>query len=704
MNVTTPPSYLTIEDLPDSAVVERINEKCRQFEQAWIDLARPRIEDYLEDGIGVEYRPLLGELLRCEFSCRRQLCEAFSLEEYRKRFRGVEDIVDDAWGYVQLSGDAEETQTVDETTERDARSPDTNGDPGLPATFTVQRILGEGGFGQVFLAFDEVLKRGVAVKIPNAGRLAATRGVDSLLSETVDRLLEEARKAARLDHPAIVRVYAAGHKADGLPYIVFEYIEGQSLKERLRLDRRVPWREAAELVAGVAEAIDYAHQHGLVHCDLKPANILLDKTNKPHVTDLGLALYLAERSQRAGHQVGTLAYMAPEQVTGDADSIDGRADVWALGVILYELLAERRPFRSDCHEQLAHEIREDEPSPLQELNQRIPEPLARVCAKCLAKSPGDRFQNAADLARALRRTVHPNRRKLLLSALAAGLLSTRGFGLWEVAAWGNQERQVAVWALNRGGQVTLHGRKDPLNQLSALPAQPFLIQSIDLFVGGGEISDDELRDLRRLRALQGLFTSAKPISEEGLATIGEFTALHWLSLVDAGRITDRSLPRLGKLANLEFLVLTGAPVKGESLGHLTGLRRLKWVNFSSCERLSDESLRHLAQLRSVETLLLRKTSITDRGLQHLVGTRLKTLVLDDTNVGDEGLKHLSQLNDLLTLGLAGSNVSDAAVPVLAGMTQLQRLAIGDTNVSRNGRAALQAALPKCNIQDTFADF
>ena len=259
--------------------------------------------------------------------------------------------------------------------------------------YVVQRELGHGSYGKVYLADDQELQRRVAIKVPRADR------VDP--GETVERFLEEAQTVAQLRHASIVAVYDVGRSEDGWPFVVMEYVEGITLKERLASGRPSP-AQAAEWIAEVADAIGYAHRQGFIHRDLKPANVLLDAAGKPHVLDLGLALHESRQHQRAGEFSGTLAYMAPEQVRREAHRLDGRADIWALGIMLYEMLTGRRPFQGENAAQIEDEILHREPKPPRQIDETVPEQLERICLKCLAKDVTQRYGAAADVARDLR--------------------------------------------------------------------------------------------------------------------------------------------------------------------------------------------------------------------------------------------------------------------------------------------------------------
>ena len=264
--------------------------------------------------------------------------------------------------------------------------------------YEVTGELGRGAMGVVFKGEDPKIHRTVAIKTVRLSDFD-----EELLDEMKDRFFREAESAGLLTHPNIVTIYDAGEEHD-LAYIAMEFLAGHDLEEIVKQGKRLPLKDVLHMVAQVADALSYAHGKGIVHRDIKPANIMrLEGTNSVKVTDFGIARITSSSKTKTGVVLGTPSYMSPEQVAGK--KVDGRSDIFSLGVVLFELLAGQKPFRGDDMTSLMYHIaREAHPSP-RSINPRIPAVVEKIIDKALEKDVDKRYQEAGHLSRHLKQVL-----------------------------------------------------------------------------------------------------------------------------------------------------------------------------------------------------------------------------------------------------------------------------------------------------------
>jgi len=261
--------------------------------------------------------------------------------------------------------------------------------------YEIISILGKGAMGIVYKALDPDIDRQVAIKTIRFDLASETTDNE----EIMQRFIREAQAAGRLSHPNIITIFDVGREKD-LTYIVMQFIEGPSLQRLIAQGEKFSIQEITKIMDQVCGALDYAHQHGIVHRDIKPGNILLDNSRKPFICDFGVARVDTSTLTQSGTAVGTPSYMSPEQVMGK--KVDKRSDIFSLGCIMYEFLTGRRPFEAESITTVIYKIINEEPPSLSEVKKGLPGGFEKIIGKALAKDPNDRYQDCNQLAMDLR--------------------------------------------------------------------------------------------------------------------------------------------------------------------------------------------------------------------------------------------------------------------------------------------------------------
>jgi len=510
------------------------------------------------------------------------------VDDLRRRIKAIK-----ATEWLEESLDEEEDQS-------DRRSP---ADFGLPlhlGRYRLDDLIGEGGYGQVWKGHDPELNRAVAIKVPHQDRIGEA-----------EQFLAEARRVAQLSHPDIVPVHDVGKEGD-VCYIVTALVEGHSLADVIA-QRKISADESARIVADVAAALHHAHAQGFVHRDVKPGNIILDQAGYPHLADFGIAV--STEDEAAATSVGTLAYLSPERVSESGHDV--RSDIYSLGVVLHELLTGRRPIVADNPGELRKQILSGF-SP--RFDSSVPQSLQRICRKCLAADPAERFAIAEELEKELRRCLEPRRTRLpLLLAFMLVVVLACGIVLWLASGTSisGEEAQanaaIAEMVLNRHGTVQLDGIDEVIDEASDLPNIPFRI--VEVSFREREVEADNLEGLAAIPSLTSLNLTLTNVTNDDLELVGRLRPLKELRLNQTA-VTDDGLPHLSTLDGLELLEVRDAAVTDggmEAIGKLTGLRRIVLVG----TKITDEGLGKLAALKHLREARLGRTAVTNEGIRQL---------------------------------------------------------------------------------------
>lgn len=362
---------------------DQIDQICDEFEQAWKQNDAPDVQSWMHRVEAPERQRLLKALVEVDIEYRTRLDRKFDATQYLENLGlSSQALAEDLT--VSDLGTLGSDPTI--TVKTSVLMPSRIG------KYQLQQEVGRGGFGVVYRAFDTVLKRDVALKIPR----------DFLHAGSKLRFVQEAEAAAALDHPGVVTVFESG-EADGHCYIASAFCEGQNLSYWMKAQGEISSHCAAQIIRDAADAMQHAHDRGVIHRDLKPGNIMAvpgsDGTILPRITDFGLAKLIEGQMEdtRTSIVLGTPSYMAPEQIISDSTSQESASDIYSLGVILYELLTGQRPFERSSVIEVMDAIRRDPVVSPRKIRADIPRDLETICQKCLSRIPEDRYDSCQDL-------------------------------------------------------------------------------------------------------------------------------------------------------------------------------------------------------------------------------------------------------------------------------------------------------------------
>jgi hypothetical protein len=575
----------------------------------------------------------------------------------------------------------------------------------------VLQVLGKGGFGIVFRAFDEALQRVVAVKVLSP-HLAAT-------SPARKRFLREARSSAKVRHENIVQVYAVEEQP--LPYLVMEFIPGETLQQRVDRIGPLETAEVVQIGRQIAQGLAAAHAMGLIHRDIKPANILIEAG--PHlsgteipvcrskISDFGLARAADDASMtQSGTVAGTPMYMAPEQAHGD--TLDHRADLFSLGSVLYTICSGRPPFRASTTLAVLKRVAEDTPRPIPDIIPEVPPWLCDLISRLQAKKPEDRIGTAQEVADLLERGLAERQRPgKAPSTPEAAPAVRRPFrtGRWAAAAaaalllllFGGLGITEATGVTNvRGTVIRLFSPEGTLVVEVDDPGVSVKIDGSDIVIRGagaqeirlkpgsyaveaskdGKVVSQELVTVTRGGKQVVRVSQEAPPLEARVKGVGAATT-------DPDRRAAEYVLSIGGKVSVNG---QGGPPISAAAELPKEAFRLTYVFIWGKNQVTDADVAVFKDCKHLNTLDLASTSVTDAGLAQLKDCKILTyLNLAGTRVTDDGLAHLKDCNNLNYLNLDGLPITDAGLAHLKNCKSLSFLGVHNTKVTDDGLAHLK---------------
>ncbi len=560
--------------------------------------------------------------------------------------------------------------------------------------YEVLGVLGHGGMGVVYKARHLKMNRLVAIKV-----LPPLQPQDSA---AVARFEREIKAVARLAHPNIVAAHDAD-EVDGKHFLVLEYIDGTDLKSLVKSQGPLPVGQAVAFIVQAARGLDYAHAQGIVHRDVKPANLMVDQSGTVKVLDLGLARADARTGAQAdltetGMLLGTVDYLAPEQAAGARD-VDGRADIYSLGCSLYYLLTGRQLYDGDTviEKVLAHRER-----PIPSLRAACPDApagLEKVFARMVAKRPDDRYRTMAqvivDLEVLLAATTTPAGTPVIVPPTARAWSSSRPG--WRSLAgkhrlwWG----AIGLVVLGTVGALWFGSAKRRVGPAEGASARKTGEPDKAASVAANRVDDLPADEPSAILLIEKLAT--RIVRDDTLAT--KPVILVAFGGGGAGNpklIRDEHLKVLTGLKHLRTLELQVTSVTDANLWELKALTRLTKLRLGDTQ-VTDLGLKELKEFKQLVSLDLWHSQVTNRGLKDLKELpQLADLDLGGTQVTDVGLKELEGL-PLTRLNLMDTRVTDAGLKELKALARLTELDIRETRTTNSGVADLQRVLPNCQI-------
>lgn len=557
-------------------------------------------------------------------------------------------------------------------------------DQTLAETYDFIGTIGTGGMGVIYKARQKMLNKIVAIKMLHSHLLS----IQSML-----RFQQEAKAASSLKHPSVIAVHDFGISEQGQPYMVMDFIEGITLAEMLRDKGVLDLSEALDIFIAIADALEHAHSHNVLHRDLKSSNVMLTEKEKGydvHLLDFGIAKIVDsdaggnQHLTQTGEMIGSPLYMSPEQCMGK--KVDHRSDIYSFGCILYESVTGQPPHRGETILETIFKHLNETPKPLRLVRSDIkfPEAFETLVMKLLATKPEDRVQTISQVKDELRSiqsgAIGSGFQRKAASALSrikfrkATLLAATGvvLALFGLVALAVSTRNVQV-----AEEMKAESAKE-LKEAADISRQSSSSRSAAApSIAGEEVTPNTLN--RFSPYTESMDLSGKTFRENTLLFLQKFPRLHSLNLSNTA-VSSYVIRPLAGLKSLTKLSLNNTNLPPDALAELSNFHGLTELNLENTET-NDATLLALSKMPELETLSIRDTAITDKGLENLLGAKkLKSLSISGTSITNRGLASLGKM-DLSTLNMWDTKASQGAVVQLRNCKNLSQLCLRKIELS-----------------------
>lgn len=549
------------------------------------------------------------------------------------------------------------------------------------------KYVGQGGMGRIVSAHDKVLDKRVAIKILPPTVVSGT---------AIERFHQEAKAVSKLNHQHVVQVLDFGFASTGEPYLVMEYVEGETLDSFIERNKTIGLRTTTQLVIQMCTGLEHAHANGIIHRDIKPGNIMLDKNMQVRILDFGLAKIMDEtavdwRLTKPGQAMGSPLYMSLEQLRGE--EVDARSDIYSLGLVIYKMVTGHVPFEDENLMKVVMGRMQGAPPvlPPNEDSPLLSDGLSAVIEVALQREADDRFPNMTEMREALvevesipdpkkevEEEQHWYQHEIFVKQVLPAVLCIVVLGSAALAYFYGKNIHAPIPASDFGPDNFVRVKDSDLtiktNTQYGIPEGFELDDGInDLWVAESRLTDDDLKRLRGSGVQKLSLDSNKSITVDGIKTI---SGIPLKSLVLRGTCLDNSvIPVLNKMKSLEALDLRSTRVTDDGIKQLETFPKMAYLDLGYLTGVTDSSLPYIKRaFPNLESLILKDTNVTGKGLNLLLPHKFYSMILTDLKLTDDDIDTLIKFQPA-RLTLEDNPITDKGLEKLKKLPKMEHLSV-----------------------------